>query len=74
MSRVLFLDLDEGQVVTKCLAESVGISAIEHLPQGGTRLVCMSVEGAGTMERKLKKHLIEGDVVRAAYRPTRPLW
>jgi hypothetical protein len=74
VSRVLFLDLDEGQVVAKCLAENVGISAIEHLPQGGTRLVCMSVEGAGTMERKLKKHRIDDDVVRAAHRPTRPLW
>jgi hypothetical protein len=34
----------------------------------------MSVEGAGTMERKLKKHRIDDDAVRAAHRPTRPLW
>ena len=74
MSRVLFVDLDEGQVVAKCLAEKVHISALERLPQGGTRLVCMSSDGASTMTRKLKKHLIEGDVVRAARRPTTPLW
>ena len=74
MSRVLFLDLDEGSVVAKCLSEKVGISAIERLPQGGVRLVCMSVEGAGTMERKFKKHLIEGEVVRERHRPARPLW
>ena len=74
MSRVLFLNLDEGQVVTKCLAENVGISAIERLPQGGTRLVCMSGDGAVTMTQKLKKHLISGDVVRAAHRPASPLW
>lgn len=74
MSRVLFLDLDQATVVTKCLAEDVGISAIERLPQGGTRLVCMSSDGAATMTHKLKKHLIQGDVVRAAHRPTSPLW
>ena len=74
MSRVLFVDLDEGTVVTKCLAEDVGISAIERLPKGGTRLVCMSSDGAATMAQKLKKHLISGDVVRAAHRPASPLW
>jgi len=74
VSRVLFVNLDEGQVVTKCLAEDVGISAIERLPQGGVRLVCMSSDGASTMTHKLKKHLIQGEVVRAARRPTTPLW
>lgn len=74
MSRVLLLNLDEGQVVTKCLIENVGISAIERLPQGGTRLVCMSSDGASTMTHKLKKHLIQGDVVRMPSRPSTPLW
>ena len=42
MSRVLFVSLDEGQVVARCLAEKVGISAIERLPGGGVRFVCMT--------------------------------
>jgi hypothetical protein len=74
MSRVLYVDLDEGQVVSKCLAEKVAISAIERLPQGGTRLVCMSGDGAHTMTRKFKGHLIQGDVTRERYRPIKPLW
>ena len=74
MSRELFLTLDEGEVVTRCLAANVGISAIERLPAGGTRLVCMSVEGAGTMYRKLKAHLIVGAVDRQKHRPSRLLW
>jgi hypothetical protein len=74
MSRVLFLNLDEGEVVAKCLAEKVGISAIERLPQGGIRLVCNSGEGAHRMTRKLKSHLIFGDVARERFRPQRPLW
>lgn len=74
MSRVLFVTLDESDVTKRCLAENVGISAIERLPAGGTRLVCMSVDGAATMFRKLKPHLIKGAVVRQPHRPSRPLW
>jgi hypothetical protein len=74
MSRVLNLKLNEGEVVAKCLAANVGISAIESLPAGGTRLVCMSVDGAAEMKRKLKSSLIGGDVTRSAFRPSSPLW
>jgi hypothetical protein len=74
MSRVLFVSLDEGQVVTRCLAEKVGISAIERLPGGGVRLVCKSGEGAGLMARKLKPHLMADNVTREKFRPSSPLW
>lgn len=66
--------MDEGKVVASCLAEKVGISAIEGLPGGGVRLVCMSSDGAGTMTRKLKSHLIAGNVQRRSHRPSSPLW
>jgi len=33
MSREIFVTLDEGEVVSRCLAEKVGISAIERLPE-----------------------------------------
>lgn len=72
MSRVLLLSLDEGQVVTHCLAANVGISAIEGLPAGGTRLVCMSVNGAAHMRKKLKSQIIPGTATRAIYRPGMP--
>ena len=74
MSRAIHLNLDEGVVVIRCLSEQVGISAIERLPQGGVRLVCMSSEGAARMRRKLKANIIEGDVRREQHRPTTPLW
>lgn len=74
MSRAILLDMSEGAVAARCQTEKVGISAIEGLPAGGVRLVCMSVDGAEHIRRKLKSHLIKGDVVRAAYRPKRPLW
>ena len=74
MSRVLLLKLDEGKVVTECLAANVGISTIERLPAGGVRLVCMSSAGAATIGRKLKSQLIHGEVIRERIRPTKPLW
>jgi hypothetical protein len=72
MSRVLMVDLDEGDVVARCLAAKVSISAIEGLPSGGTRLVCMSADGAAQMRKKLKSQILRGTVARATYRPGMP--
>jgi len=74
MSRVVMLRLDEDQVVSKCAAADVGVSAIESLPDGGVRLVCMSSNGAETMRRKLKSSLIKTDPRRELRRPRTPLW
>lgn len=74
MSRVVFLRLDEGRVVAECLKRKVGVSAIERLPWGGVRLVCMSSLGADQMRSTLKKQLIKGMVPRQKHRPDRPLW
>jgi hypothetical protein len=74
MSRALNVTLGETAVLARCEAEKVGVSATEPLPAGGTRLVCMSVDGAEQMRRKFKTQLIKGEVTRARHRPTRPLW
>jgi hypothetical protein len=75
MSRTLYLSLDEGKVVACCLKEKVGISAIERLPGGGVRLVCMGVDGAERIRSVLKKQLLEeGDISREPHRPSTPLW
>ena len=74
MSRVVHLSLDEGAVVTRCHTEKVGISAIESLPSGGVRLVCMSNDGAALIRTKLKKHVIDGPVTRERHRPTTGIW
>jgi hypothetical protein len=72
MSRVLLVSLDEGEVVARCLAAKVSISAIEGLPSGGTRFVCASVDGAAQMRRELKSRILPGSVTRAIYRPGMP--
>jgi len=72
VSRVLFLTMEEREVIARCLAAKVGISAIENLPTGGTRLVCMSVDGAAKMRRRFRSELIKTSVTRSAYRPGSP--
>ena len=74
MTRALHLAMAEADVVSRCSTERVGVSAIERLPEGGVRLVCMSVGGAEHMRRRLKSHIIKGEVRRERHRPTRPLW
>ncbi len=74
MSRALNLDLDEARVIARCLKEKVAISAIERLPAGGVRLVCMSADGADAIRKKLKAHVIAGAVTRQRLRPAGPLW
>jgi len=74
VSRVLFVALDEGQVVAKCLNAKVGVSAIEHLPGGGVRLVCRSSDGTARMTRILKPHLMDHAAERGRHRPATPLW
>ena len=61
MSREIYLNLSEKFVAAECSKENVGISTISALEGGGTRLVCMSVEGAETIRRKLSKSLMKVD-------------
>lgn len=69
MSRVLFLKLDQRDVIDKCDAAAVGISALETLPDGGTRLVCKSSAGAALMTVKFKGKLIADTARRLPFRP-----
>ena len=67
--RELFVSLAQATVERRCLAAQVGISVLESLASGGTRLVCMSGSGAEAMRKRFKGHLIKTPVVRRPYRP-----
>jgi hypothetical protein len=69
MSRALFLNLAEPDIIAQCDAAKVAISALERLPDGGTRLVCASTAGAALMTRKFKGKLIPDTARRAPFRP-----
>ena len=75
MSRTLYLGLNEGEIIARCLKEKVGVSAIERLPGGGVRLVCNSGEGAERIRKLFKSRLLEDqEGARAPHRPSKPLW
>lgn len=64
MSRAINLTLAEPEVIARCKAAGITISAIEQLPSGGTHLVCTTSEGAEEMRRRLRDHIILGKVKR----------
>ena len=72
--RELFVSLTQETVEKRCLAAHVGISALESLASGGTRLVCVSGSGAEAMRKKFRGHLIKTPVVRRPYRPKARNW
>ena len=74
MSRALNLSMTIAQVDRHCRENGIAISALEALPDGGARLVCMSNYGAAQIRLKLKPHIIEGHVRRERFRPAKPLW
>ena len=74
MSRALNLSLSTTQVDRHCRDNGIAISALEPLPDGGARLVCMSNYGAAQVRLKLKAHILGDDVKRQRFRPVKPLW
>jgi len=74
MSRAVNLAMGEGAIVQHCRDQGIGISVLEALPGGGTRLVCDSTYGAEQVRLKLKRHMMGGDPRRAQFRPRTPLW
>lgn len=74
MTRAMNLTLQEDVVRERCAESGVAISAIEPLPQGGTHLVCKTIEGADEMRLRLTNHLLLGKVGRFPFYRTRGLW
>ncbi|SEH10624.1 hypothetical protein SAMN05428974_0011 [Sphingopyxis sp. YR583] len=70
MTRAINLGLAESELIAICRAARIGISAIEPLKSGGTRLVCMTRDGAEEIRRRLAANIIDGEVDR--YRFYRP--
>ena len=67
MSRVVNLSLSESAARDHCETRKIGVSALERLPDGGVRLVCMSGHGAEQVRRTLKAKLLKDPVRRAAH-------
>ena len=71
MSRAVFLNMSDNAVIARCEVEEIGISSIKTIPTGGTRLVCMSVDGAAKVRQQLRAMLVKGEETRE---PGGPGW
>ena len=74
MSRAINLQMNEAEAREQCSNRSIGVSAIEALPDGGVRLVCMSSEGAALLRRRLKSQIISDTARRTANSSRRSPW
>lgn len=67
MSRAMNVDASAADVTALCAKHRAGISAIEPLLSGGTRLVMLNGDDAETMRKAFGKKLIDGAVVRTRW-------
>jgi len=65
MSRAINISKRESLVQALCNKLSIGISVIETLPAGGTRVVLNNAADAHILRQELKTSLIEGPIVRS---------
>jgi hypothetical protein len=66
VSRVLHLGATVQVVTALCTQHALGISSIEPLASGGTRLVLNNADDAENLRRRMKGQLIDGPVVRSS--------
>ena len=66
MSRAVNLTATVQTVSALCDKHAIGISTIEPLPSGGTRVVLLSSDGAADVRKRMKSQLLEGPVARSS--------
>ncbi len=67
MSRAIDFKLTEAEVVSRCVAAGVDISAIEPLPWGGTHLVCVTSNGAEILRSLHDSEILTGKQKRSPF-------
>lgn len=66
MSRAISIDATVEQVTDYCAKQGLGISVIEPLISGGTRVVLNNMNDAEVVRRGMKARLISAPVVRSS--------
>ncbi len=66
LSRAVNVTATPQAVTALCEQHQIGISTIEPLPQGGTRVVLNTADQAENFRRRMKGKLIDGPVVRSS--------
>ncbi|TPG10925.1 hypothetical protein [Sphingomonas oligophenolica] len=71
MSRALNIKASQADIVATCAKRNIGISAIEALASGGTRVVMNNAEDTATIAKSYGSKVIAGEVTRVATRLNR---
>jgi hypothetical protein len=72
MIPAIYVNVGEGALVAHCLANKIGISSIESLPNGGTKIVCRTAVETDRLRLQLKPSLIKGGATLERYRLAPP--
>lgn len=72
MSRAINVNATQDHVIAACAKRKIGISAIETLQSGGTRVVMNNAEDAAAIAKAYGSKVLAGKVVRTATRLGRP--
>jgi len=72
MSRAINIDATVEEVTASCDKHGIGISSIEPLQSGGTRVVLNNSDDAEKLRRRMKGQIIAGLVVRSGLYMARP--
>jgi hypothetical protein len=73
-TRAMNLSLPEDDVLARCGKAGVSVSASETLVEGGTHLVCKTIEGADQMRAVFRASIIAGRVRRFAFYRAHGAW
>ena len=65
MTRVVNLNETAHAITALCEKFGLGISSMEPLQSGGTRVVTTTADGAVDLRKRMKNRILEGAVVRS---------
>lgn len=65
MSRVLNFSVTSEELQSFCEQNGIGISVIEPLDSGGTRIVLNNADDVEILRKKMKASIIEGPIARS---------
>ena len=66
MSRVLNIRATEAELAAMCVKLGIGVSVIEPLPAGGSRIVLDNMEATESLRCAMTKRIIDGPTQRSS--------
>ena len=71
-TRAINIGANTADVLAMCARKSASVSAIEQLPDGGTHVVLVTMDGADTIRHAFKDKLLPRNARRTPFRSERP--